>query len=234
MRRLVLLTATLASLVVAGQALSAEKVVLVKDDFFDPRSVTLMPGDTVRWRWASGTTNPHDVKSDPGQKESFDSDPTTSAGTNLPGFEFTHVFTKPGRYRYYCTLHGGPRGVGMSGRVTVLDSDGSPPGAPVISGFKVDPKKFCKTKTNRCPKPGTTVRYRLSENATILLRVIRRKDNKVVKTLIRNKPRKKGNRAFTWFGSGLAKGKYRLSMRAKDGAGNTRFKNAFAEIASSR
>jgi plastocyanin len=227
MRRLALPTAVLLSVLVAGQAMSAEKSVLVKDDFYDPDRVTVMPGDTVRWSWQGG--NPHDVKSDPGQKESFNSGPPTS--TRLP---FTHVFTKPGRYRYYCSEHGTSGGVGMSGRVTVLDSDGSPPGPPKISGFKVDPKKFCKTKTDRCPKTGTTVRYTLSADAIVLLRVIRRSDNKVVKTLINNRPRKKGKRAFTWKGSGLAKGKYRLSLRARDNAGNRSFKSAFAEIASSR
>ena len=31
----------------------------------------------------------------------------------------SRTFNTPGMYRYYCDLHGGPNGVGMSGTVTV-------------------------------------------------------------------------------------------------------------------
>src|SRR6266702_2832239 len=32
---------------------------------------------------------------------------------------YTHTFTTPGRYSYYCTLHGGAGGVGMAGVIVV-------------------------------------------------------------------------------------------------------------------
>lgn len=38
--------------------------------------------------------------------------------TFLPGTEFRHVFTTPGRYTFYCSIHGAP-GAGMYGAIDV-------------------------------------------------------------------------------------------------------------------
>jgi hypothetical protein len=48
----------------------------------------------------------------------------------------TRTFSQPGVYRFYCVVHGGPGGEGMSGRVTVLNANGTVPKAPTITRAK--------------------------------------------------------------------------------------------------
>jgi MYXO-CTERM domain-containing protein len=71
-------------------------------------------GDTIRWQWIGGT---HDVIGIQGQAEVFASPLRGS------GFTYSHTFTIPGEYQYYCSLHGGEipgLAYGMAGTVTVL------------------------------------------------------------------------------------------------------------------
>jgi plastocyanin len=77
---------------------------------------TIRVGDTVVWVWMNGT---HSTTSAAGQTESWDSgiQPTGSSSG------FSHTFTQPGVYGYFCRVHGfdagGGRGGGMSGTITV-------------------------------------------------------------------------------------------------------------------
>ncbi|HSH03555.1 MAG TPA: DUF420 domain-containing protein [Anaerolineae bacterium] len=41
------------------------------------------------------------------------------------GGQATITFGEPGEYNYFCALHGGPGGEGMSGRLTVVEGDGA-------------------------------------------------------------------------------------------------------------
>ena len=68
---------------------------------FQPPAIEVKPGTEVTWRFVDGSV-PHNVKGD-----GFVSK-TQSSGT------FSHRFTRPGEYRYTCTLH-----AGMAGRVVV-------------------------------------------------------------------------------------------------------------------
>jgi plastocyanin len=72
-----------------------------KDLKFQPPAIEVKPGTEVTWRFVDGSV-PHNVKGD-----GFVSK-TQSSGT------FSHRFTRPGEYRYTCTLH-----AGMAGRVVV-------------------------------------------------------------------------------------------------------------------
>lgn len=74
----------------------------VGDNFFDSDSVTVAPGDTVRWEWVGD--QPHNVKS-----PEFASDLQT-------GGTFEHRFTSAGRHHYICVVH-----PDMTGTVEVLD-----------------------------------------------------------------------------------------------------------------
>ena len=65
-------------------------------------------GDRVFWRQAG--PHVHTVTADDG---------AFNSGQLAPGAYFATTFTAPGTYRYYCALHGGPNGTGMSGRVVV-------------------------------------------------------------------------------------------------------------------
>jgi plastocyanin len=80
----------------------------ISDDAFTPKSLSVPVGATVVWN-RSGT-HPHTVTAD---DNSFDS------GILRAGQGFEHTFTRPGTFAYYCDVHGGPGGEGMSGTVTV-------------------------------------------------------------------------------------------------------------------
>jgi plastocyanin len=80
---------------------------------FEPSTLTIEPGDRVTWRNTGGN---HNVVAD---NNSF-----ASGRPNSGGWAYTHVFTTPGQFGYYCDPHGGPAGEGMSGKVIVA---GDPP-----------------------------------------------------------------------------------------------------------
>src|SRR5688572_24517480 len=69
---------------------------------------TIQPGDTVWWSWIGFS---HSVTAD---------DASFNSGVHSPPFNFLYTFDQPGVYRYYCTLHGAPGGIGMAGTITVL------------------------------------------------------------------------------------------------------------------
>ena len=92
----------------------ADATVDVIDFDYSPGSVTVNTGDTVTWTQSGD--EPHTVTADDG---SFDS------GEMATGETFSMRFDSPGTYAYYCTLHGGPGGEGMSAVVIVEGGDES-------------------------------------------------------------------------------------------------------------
>ncbi len=87
---------------------SVSPLVSSTDNEFTPRELHIQPGQTVTWM-NNGQTG-HTVTADEG---SFDSH------TFQPGAQYTHTFTTPGRYPYYCALHGAAGGYGMAGVIIV-------------------------------------------------------------------------------------------------------------------
>jgi plastocyanin len=87
-------------------------LVLSEGNRFEPANYTIPAGGTVNWFWPPGSTG-HNIVPD-----NAESPPQSGAPADWPTW---HVFrfTIPGVYRYYCTTHGGPDGVGMSGIITV-------------------------------------------------------------------------------------------------------------------
>jgi plastocyanin/FtsP/CotA-like multicopper oxidase with cupredoxin domain len=81
-----------------------------KGPIFDPPTLSIAVGDTVRWVW--GDSLPHSTVSDSGL---WDSTVHTSMG-----FLFDHTFNAPGAFPYHCAIHGATGGVGMSGTITVI------------------------------------------------------------------------------------------------------------------
>ncbi|MGZ8831994.1 MAG: cupredoxin domain-containing protein [Thermoanaerobaculia bacterium] len=77
---------------------------------FSPPTVTVAPGDTVRWNFLATHTTTSDLQTGP---EVWDS------GVLSSGF-FTHTFNTPGNYPYYCFLHSSPGGTFMNGVVQVV------------------------------------------------------------------------------------------------------------------
>jgi plastocyanin len=85
------------------------------------RNTNVRVGDTVQWTWMGG---PHtstsgectDGGSDPyGGGVTCDDDGLWNSGSHSGGYQYTRQFTSPGRYKYYCTVHG----AAMTGTVVV-------------------------------------------------------------------------------------------------------------------
>jgi plastocyanin len=77
--------------------------VTVTNFSFSPQTLTINTGDAVRWTNVLGN---HNVVAD---DNSFTSGPLAPAP-----WEYTHTFSAVGNNPYYCELHGGPGGSGMS------------------------------------------------------------------------------------------------------------------------
>lgn len=96
----------------------ADKTVVLKGSKFLPPKIEVTSGEAVVWR-NDDSSESHTVTADDG---SFESNPLcgTYRGDCLDSGEtFSWRFTRAGEYRYYCRLHGGPGGTGMSGTVVV-------------------------------------------------------------------------------------------------------------------
>lgn len=82
---------------------SADNVIEVADDLFNPSEARVGVGETVTWRWVGN--NSHNVTFVGNATPS----PTQSSGT------YQRSFPEPGPYQYYCSIHGtassGMRGV---------------------------------------------------------------------------------------------------------------------------
>jgi plastocyanin len=76
---------------------------------FDPSTVTVKAGDTVKW--SNNKLPPHNIM--------FEGDAANKSHDQLmfsPGESYEVTFDTPGTYSYYCSPH---RGAGMAGKVVV-------------------------------------------------------------------------------------------------------------------
>lgn len=116
---------------IASPARAAVVNVYLHDFYFstnpDPEapaitSVTINPGDTVRWTWVANFHNVREVLNEP---PLFSSPFSSTQGTT---FEYT--FNTPGFYLYICDIHGSHAhgnltAEGMAGTVTVVPTPGA-------------------------------------------------------------------------------------------------------------
>src|SRR5690349_2139394 len=201
--RFAVIPATLLALGAAAAPASAADV-SISNFAFNPASVTINQGDSVTWTWAGPDTN-HSVTSEPNQADSFDSDPgrTPSSADHLPGSTFAHTFNTPGTFTYMCKVHSF-----MTGKVVVNGPNGEPPPdttPPAFTGVSA--------KGGRHSKP-TTVRFTISENATVKLTVPKRPKANVKRSF------KAGAHSIKLSVKKLPPGKYKLKLTATDAAGN--------------
>ena len=124
--RLILVVATAVSLIGYPKPASATTVdVTVGPNFnlvFSPSSVTIHPGDQVRWTFSSSG---HSTTSgSPGQPNGI-----WDSGIRNQGATFTQTFNSAGTFPYYCTPHGGC--CNMVGTVTVVNASPTPTPPPV-------------------------------------------------------------------------------------------------------
>ncbi|MFQ5703150.1 MAG: plastocyanin/azurin family copper-binding protein [Gemmatimonadales bacterium] len=90
---------------------------------FEPKRDTITVGQTVEW-W-NGSLLVHTVTADPAKatlSESVllpDGAAAFDSGNLEPDSTFTHAFTVPGTYRYFCIPH---EGASMTGEIVVLSN----------------------------------------------------------------------------------------------------------------
>jgi plastocyanin len=97
--RLVVVLSAVFVLSLAPAASARDWKVDAVDWQFAPSVTKVAVGDSVTW---SFTVAGHTSTSDSGQAESWNS---ASHGSNPAGTTYTHRFTKPGRFSYYCIPH---------------------------------------------------------------------------------------------------------------------------------
>src|SRR6478609_11926618 len=119
--RLILIIATAVSLIGYAKPASATTFnVTVGPNgnlVFSPSSVTIHPGDQVKWTWSSSG---HSTTSgSPGQPNGI-----WDSGIHNQGATFTHTFNSAGTFPYYCIPHGGC--CMMVGTVMVVSASPTP------------------------------------------------------------------------------------------------------------
>jgi plastocyanin len=111
MKRVGLLLGLAGCLLAAPAAVANDYMVIARNFSFEPAEISILTGDSVGWRNIQGF---HTTTSD---DDFWDSSPPA----NSP-WGFAYTFTSAGDYYYYCTVHGAPGGIGMSGIVHVFDA----------------------------------------------------------------------------------------------------------------
>src|SRR3954464_14988516 len=197
----------------ASAAPASAADVSISNFAFHPPSVTINQGESVTWTWAGPDTN-HSVTSDPNQADSFDSDPgrTPSPADHVPGSTFAHTFNTSGTFTYLCKVHSF-----MTGKVIVNGPGGEPPPdtiAPALTGTTAKGGRKCKPHARNCKAKPTTVKFTLSEDATVKLAVPKRPKAGVTRSF------KAGAHSIKLSVKKLPPGKYALKLTATDAAGN--------------
>ncbi|HEX9252246.1 MAG TPA: T9SS type A sorting domain-containing protein [Ignavibacteriaceae bacterium] len=121
---------------------------------FTPAQLTINVGDIVRWTNTGGL---HNVVAD---DNSF-----TSGAVSSSAWVYEHTFNSAGTNPYYCSLHGGPGGVGMSGVVTVENA--TDVGDENISVLKFELDQNYPNPFN----PSTNIQYAIASRQFVTLKV---------------------------------------------------------------
>jgi hypothetical protein len=204
-------------------------------------TVTIQAGETVTWDF-SATTQVHNVASfndaanDPGWRKG----PPASYATALPSAgTYTRTFSAPGTYEFVCQAHS----PGMSGTIvvegegtvtptptptptpTVTASPTAVPTAPAddhlttpapTGGAKDAVAPRVGSVRTRAARRAVVVRFWLSEPSTVVIAAKRSRTTVATATV----QAAAGTRSYTLRSSRLTKGRYTVSLRASDAAGN--------------
>jgi plastocyanin len=222
-------------------ALAADRTVAIRDSFFSPREVGVMPGDTVTWDGQGSLS--HSVHFE------GEASPVAPPSSDFSG---SRQFDADGEYRYYCDVHGSMRGtvfVNATGTVptpdptasptagptasptasaTPLPQGGSPPppgaAAPTVTAFRVRAAKgrFCTRRSPRCKRPGVFLTLDLAASETVRVRGTLRRGSRRVRTVtLTGRP---GRRRVRLPGRALKPGRYALTLRAGELSRVVRFR----------
>ena len=99
------------ALAVAGCADQDVVVVEIRGNTFDPGTVEVTPGTTVRW--INHDARPHAIR------PADDDDPTWEGAEITSGERVSHTFDEPTTWAYQCAFHGDGEMIG----VVVVDPD---------------------------------------------------------------------------------------------------------------
>jgi plastocyanin len=97
LRRAVPIAVVAVAALLAAPSLAAERGVAVKDDFFKPKSVTILKGTRVVWTWRGESRHNVVVAQGPSEFRSK----IKREGT------YGHTFKKTGTWQIVCTVHSG-------------------------------------------------------------------------------------------------------------------------------
>lgn len=101
----------------AGAAQAAD--VIVSDNFYLPRTLTVQAGSSVLWEQQGNL--PHDITADDRSWSSHPAcTPFVPGSCMSDGDTFSRPFPQPGTFGYYCSLHGSP-GNSMFGTIRVVE-----------------------------------------------------------------------------------------------------------------
>jgi len=124
--RLILVVATAVSLIGYPKVASATTVDVTIGPsgnlVFSPSSVTIHPGDQVKWTW--GSSGHSTTSGSPGLPNGI-----WDSGIHNQGATFTRTFNSAGTFPYYCTPHGGC--CNMVGTVMVVNASPTPSPTPM-------------------------------------------------------------------------------------------------------
>jgi plastocyanin len=139
---------------VSGTSGTGTTGVTIADNAFAPADLTVQVGTTVIWTHQGADT--HTVTADSG---SFNSGSDPSEWLEA-GDQYSVNFGQPGTFAYYCLIHGGPGGTGMSGTITVAQQNTPTPTpaptAPPTEPPVTPPPEITPTPVAPTPTQGTS------------------------------------------------------------------------------
>ncbi len=218
-------------------AFAANQTVAIRDSFYSPREVAVLPGETVTWDGQGSLM--HSVHFE------GEVDPVAAPSSNFSG---SRQFDDPGVFRYYCDVHGFMRGtvhVNATGTVPTPDPTASPtasptatatppppttggpqPGTatPTVTAFRARATKgrFCTRRSARCKRPGVFLTLDLAASEAVRVRGTLRRGSRRVRTVtLAGRP---GRHRVRLPGRALKPGRYALTLRAGELSRVVRFR----------
>jgi plastocyanin len=180
-------------------------IVATTDDEFFPSTLTVLPGTTVNFE---NRGLAHNVKFEDGAFEQPpDPQPTP--------WRVWRKFDSVGEYRFFCELHGGPNGQGMSGTIRVEENV-----QPRLEGLRVRPRRVCNRRTDACRRVRGRIRFTLSEDARVAggIDPVGGRPGRPGRDL--EMEGKQGENVIRVSGRRLRPGRYQVTLSAEDADGN--------------
>ena len=172
------------------QAQSLYTIQTTNTNTFSPQNITIQVGDTVKW--VNTSQGLHNVVADDG---SF-----TSGSPSTDLWIFIKVFTQAGSNPYYCSVHGGAGGIGMSGVINVENPT-------YVKELTQNPDEFYLKQNYPNPfNPSTTIEFAIPKSAFTKLTVYNSTGQKITDLISQNLS--KGVYSFKWNAADYSSGIY--------------------------